>query len=74
MGVIWSWRSLAEPTGGPDLLHHDDDRLTIQAGHDPNWYPTGVHVTDAELRAVPLSPHDWHGDWNYTIDAQSHVA
>jgi transposase len=48
--------------------------LTIQAGHDPNWYPTGVHVTDAELRAVPLSPHDWHGDWNYTIDAQSDVA
>ncbi len=48
--------------------------LTIQAGHDSNWYPTGVHVTDAELDAVPLSPHDWHGDWNYTIDAQSDVA
>jgi hypothetical protein len=48
--------------------------LTIQAGHDPNWYPTGVHVTDAEFHAVPLSPHDWHGDWNYTIDAQSDVA
>ena len=48
--------------------------LTIQASHDPNWYPTGVHVTDAELGAVPLSPHDWHGDWNYTINAQSDVA
>jgi hypothetical protein len=48
--------------------------LTIQAGHDPNWYATGVHVTDAELRAVALSPHDWLGDCNYTIDAQSDVA
>ena len=48
--------------------------LTIQASHDPNWYPTGVHVTDAELGAVPLSVHDWHGDWNYTINAQSDVA
>ncbi|MCA1835846.1 MAG: ISAzo13 family transposase, partial [Actinobacteria bacterium] len=48
--------------------------LAIQAAHDPNWYPTGVQVTDAELGAVPLSPHDWHGDWNYTINAQSDVA
>ena len=35
--------------------------------NDPNWYPTGVKVTDAELAAVPLSPHEWHGDWNYTL-------
>ncbi len=48
--------------------------LAIQAAHDPNWYPTGVQVTDAELAAVPLSPHDWHGDWNYTVNAQSDVA
>lgn len=48
--------------------------LSIQAAYDPNWYPTGVHITDAELEAVPLSPHDWHGDWNYTINVQSDVA
>ena len=47
--------------------------LSIQAAHDPNWYPTGVQITDPELAAVPLSPHDWHGDWNYTINAQSDV-
>ena len=45
--------------------------LTIQAADDSNWYPTGVKITDAELAAVPLAPHDWHGDWNYTINAQS---
>jgi Rhodopirellula transposase DDE domain len=45
--------------------------LTIQAGYDPNWYPTGVKTTDAELAAVPLQPHDFHGEWNYTINAQS---
>jgi hypothetical protein len=44
--------------------------LTIQAGHDPNWYPTGVKITDTELAAIPLKPHDWRGDWNYTIGAQ----
>jgi transposase len=45
--------------------------LTIQAGYDPNWYPTGVKTTDAEPAAVPLQPHDFHGEWNYTINAQS---
>lgn len=44
--------------------------LTIQAGYDPNWYPKGVKITDAELAAIPLTPHSWHSDWNYTINAQ----
>jgi len=48
--------------------------LTIQAGHDPNWYPTGIRITDAQLAAVPLHPHDFHGEWNYTITAQSDSA
>jgi Rhodopirellula transposase DDE domain len=48
--------------------------LTIQAADDPIWYPTGVKITNAELAAVPLVPHEWHGDWNYTITAQSDVA
>ena len=37
--------------------------------YDPNWYPTGVKITDTELAAVPLHPHDFHGEWNYTITA-----
>ena len=42
--------------------------LTVQADYDPNWYPKGVKITDRQLAAVPLTRHDWHGDWNYTID------
>lgn len=45
--------------------------LTIQADYDSNWHPTGVKVTNKELAAVPLQPHDFHGEWNYTINAQS---
>jgi len=41
--------------------------LTIRADHDPAEYPKGVKISDAELAAVPLTRHDWHGDWNYTI-------
>jgi Rhodopirellula transposase DDE domain len=41
--------------------------LTIRAEADLNTYRTGTVVTDRELAAVPLTPHDFHGDWNYTI-------
>jgi transposase len=43
--------------------------LTVQARYDPEWYPTGVKVTDKEFAALPLTPHKWHGDWNYAIAA-----
>jgi transposase len=41
--------------------------LTIRAEADLTTYRTGTEVSDAELAAVPLSRHDFHGDWNYTI-------
>ena len=44
--------------------------LTIRAQEDFNYYETGTKVTDAELAAVPLTRHEFHGDWNYSI-AQS---
>lgn len=48
--------------------------LQIQAAYDPNWYPTGVKITDQELNALPLQHHNWHGDWNYTLNAQPNPA
>jgi Rhodopirellula transposase DDE domain len=44
--------------------------LKIRAEEDLNYYQTGTKISAAELAAVPLTPHDFHGDWNYTI-AQS---
>jgi len=41
--------------------------LKINAAYDEGYYPRGVKVTDKQLAAVPLTPHDWHGTWNYTI-------
>jgi hypothetical protein len=48
--------------------------LSIQAGYDPNLYTKGIKISDTELAAVPLTPHEWHGEWNYTINAQSDLA
>ena len=45
--------------------------LTVQCAYDPNWYPTGVKITDKELAALPLRAHNWHGEWNYTLTPQS---
>jgi hypothetical protein len=34
---------------------------------DENKYPKGVKVSDAQINALNLSRHSFHGDWNYTI-------
>ena len=44
--------------------------LTVRCAYDPNWYPTGERISDRDYGSIPLTRHDWHGDWNYTI-AQS---
>jgi len=41
--------------------------LRVRARLDRKKYPTKIKVSDAELARVKLSPHAFHGDWNYTI-------
>jgi hypothetical protein len=50
--------------------------LTIQADYDPNPYPNRRQGSPTRSWPVPLQPHDWHGEWNYTIvaNAQSDLA
>jgi Rhodopirellula transposase DDE domain len=43
--------------------------LTVQSDYDPNWYPSGVRISDRDYADIPLRPHDWHGEWNYSIAA-----
>jgi len=42
--------------------------LTVQAVRDTGSYPTKIKVSDEELAAVHLTPHAFHGEWNYTIN------
>ena len=41
--------------------------LTVHAELDTGSYPTGIEISDAQMAAVPLARHRFHGDWNYTI-------
>ena len=41
--------------------------LTVHAELDDGAYPAGIKVSDAEMGALPLLRHYWHGEWNYTL-------
>ncbi|GIH21635.1 hypothetical protein Raf01_98070 [Rugosimonospora africana] len=41
--------------------------LTVEAVLDTDTYPTGVKVSPAEQKAVPLQRFTFHGEWNYRI-------
>jgi len=41
--------------------------LKIQADRDEGYYPLGVKISNKELAAVPLTHHEFHGEWNYTV-------
>lgn len=41
--------------------------LTITCRLDRRRYPTGRKVSDQEIATVNLTPHSFHGEWNYSI-------
>ena len=41
--------------------------LTVRAELDEKKYPKGLKVSDAQLAKVNIFPHDFRGEWNYTI-------
>lgn len=44
--------------------------LRVEAALDTNAYPTGVRIGDAEMAALPLTRHAFHGDWSYALHPQ----
>jgi hypothetical protein len=41
--------------------------LRIRCELDKGRYPKGEKITDAELAALNIQRHRFHGDWNYTV-------
>ena len=41
--------------------------LRVKATLDEGTYPTGAKVTNAQMKALSLTRHDFHGDWNYEL-------
>ena len=42
--------------------------LRVRSEIDTRSYPQGVKVTDEQMQRINLSRHEFHGDWNYTIE------
>jgi len=45
--------------------------LRVTCRLDRRKYPTGRKVTDEEMKHVNIERHNFHGEWNYTIQPRS---
>lgn len=41
--------------------------LRVRCELDKGRYPKGVKISDAQMAAISLHRHSFHGDWNYTV-------
>src|SRR4051795_571396 len=41
--------------------------LSVHAELDSGSYPIGTQVSDEQMATLPITRHDFHGDWNYTL-------
>jgi hypothetical protein len=46
--------------------------LRVRAELDTSAYDTGIKVSDRQMDALPLTRHDWHGDWNCTLRPEAY--
>lgn len=69
ISMNWRGRPLTSHEVVVDLMRATTPRtgLRVHAELDSRQYETNVHVRDDELARVPLKPHRFHGEWNYTI-------
>lgn len=69
ISINWRGRPLTSLETIIELLSHTttEKGLTVTAVVDTNLYPTGVKVSDEEIRQLNIQRNDFHGDWNYTI-------
>ena len=65
----WRGRPLTSHETVVNLIGNTKTRtgLTIQAQHDTRHYPTGIKISKTELKAYPITGHEFHPEWNYTI-------
>lgn len=46
---------------------HTAQGLKVRAALDTGNYPKGIAVSDEQLERMNFEPHQFHGEWNYTI-------
>jgi hypothetical protein len=69
ISINWRAKPLLSRQTVIDLIGSTTTRtgLKVYARLDPNTYPTKIQVTNQQLHALNIHPHDFHPEWNYTI-------
>jgi len=65
----WRGKPLYDLQTIVNLISHTTTEagLIVKSAIDETLYEKGIKVSNDELAAVAISPHDFHGEWNYTI-------
>jgi hypothetical protein len=45
--------------------------LRVRARLDKRKYRTGIEITKAQMSALALRPHQFHGEWNYNLQPRN---
>ena len=65
----WRGRPLADLDTIVQLIGSTRTRtgLRVKAGLDTHLYEKGLVIPDADIEALQLHPHKFHGEWNYSF-------
>ena len=65
----WRGRPLVSHQAIVNLIASTTTRsgLIVKAALDTNHYDTKIKVSDEQFARLRLKPHEFHGDWNYTL-------
>jgi Rhodopirellula transposase DDE domain len=72
ISINWRAKPLISLETVIELISHTttQEGLVVTAIKDANPYPTGIQVSDEELKALHIVRDDFHGEWNYTVKPQ----
>ena len=69
--ISMNWRG-RPPTSHQDIIDligatTSRTGLKVHAELDDTIYPTGIKISDTQMATLPITRHEFHGDWNYTL-------
>jgi hypothetical protein len=76
ISINWRAKPLTSLETIIELISHTSSKegLTVTAVKDTHAYPTGIEVTDGELKSLHLIRDAFHGEWNYTFEPQASIS
>jgi hypothetical protein len=72
ISINWRAKPLFSLETVIELISHTttQEGLVVTAIKDANTYPTGMKVSDEQLKALHITRDDFHGEWNYTFEPE----